>query len=80
MFKVGDLIRFNKTTKKSIKDFFLASLINENKIYKLTSIDSYGEVIICEMTDDVGNILHCTVNNDFKFFNKNTKYRLFRRI
>jgi len=78
-FKIGDSIRFNKTTKKSIKDFFMTSLIDEGKIYKITAIDDLKEVRVFEVEDNEGNFLHCPVDKDYKFFNKKTKYRLFRR-
>ena len=79
IFKIGDMVKFNKTTKKSIKNFFIASLIDEKKIYEITAINKLGEIKVFEVRDSDDNYIHCTVDKDFKFFNKKTKYRLFRR-
>jgi len=78
-FEVGDIIRFNKKTKKSIKGFFLATQIRVEKVYKITAIEKFNEIMVIEVRDDEDNILHCPVDLKFKFFNKPTKYRLFRR-
>jgi|GEM_PF-4358969 hypothetical protein len=76
---IGDQIRFNKKTKKSIKDFFIASLIDVEKIYSITAIEKCNKVIIVEVEDSDGSVIHCPIDENIKFFNKKTPYRLFRR-
>lgn len=77
--KIDDEIQFNKSTKKSIKDFFIASIIDVEKIYKVITIEKHDEIIVVEVQDSDGNIIHCPIDENFKFFNKKTRYKLFRR-
>lgn len=78
--KKGDKIKFNKTSLLSIKDFYLASLINIDKTYKIKEIEKMDNISVFEVEDDDGNLIHCPVDGYNHFFNKKTRYGLFRRV
>ena len=54
-------------------------MINIEKTYKITALEKFNGVTIVEVQDSDGKIIHCPVDKDFNFFNKKTKYKLFRR-